>query len=124
MRGFGDYVEDEKASTVKERDHKDATDLVLAVRTANTNANGIGVQRDASYTLDCGDGQAIMKGMQVRRLTPVECERLMGWPDDHTKYGADGELMADSTRYRMCGNGVVANVAEWLGSQVLKAFDQ
>ena len=50
----------------------------------------------------------------VRRLTPRECERLMGWPDDHTRWRADGTEQADSQRYRQCGNGIVAPVAAWL----------
>lgn len=50
----------------------------------------------------------------VRRLTPLECERLMGWPDEHTRYRADGTEQSDSQRYRQCGNGVVAPVAAWL----------
>lgn len=54
----------------------------------------------------------------VRRLTPRECERLMGWPDDHTRWRADGTEIADGPRYRMCGNGVVANVAEWIGRRL------
>lgn len=61
---------------------------------------------------------AISGPMGVRRLTPRECERLMTWPDDHTRYGADGEEFADGPRYRTCGNGVVANVAEWLARRV------
>ena len=55
----------------------------------------------------------------VRRLTPLECERLMGWPDDHTRYAADGREISDSHRYRMCGNGVVASVAEWIGHRLV-----
>jgi len=49
----------------------------------------------------------------VRRLTPVECERLMGWPDGWT----DGQ--ADSHRYKQCGNGVASPVAEWIGKQII-----
>lgn len=55
----------------------------------------------------------------VRRLTPRECERLMGWPDDHTRWDADGNELPDSFRYRSCGNGVAAPVARWIGSQLL-----
>lgn len=54
----------------------------------------------------------------VRRLTPRECERLMGWPDDHTRWTHDGREVADSRRYAMCGNGVVAPVAEWIGTRL------
>ncbi|MGA0081968.1 MAG: DNA (cytosine-5-)-methyltransferase, partial [Ilumatobacteraceae bacterium] len=43
--------------------------------------------------------------MAVRRLTPLECERLMGWPDDHTRWKADGTEQADTHRYKQCGNG-------------------
>ena len=57
----------------------------------------------------------------IRRLTPLECERLMGWPENHTLYRADGKTNPDSTRYKMCGNGVVSNVAEWVGTQIRKA---
>jgi len=63
-------------------------------------------------------GQGIRTATQVRRLTPVECERLMGWPDDHTRWRADGTEVADSHRYRMCGNGVASPVAEWVAGRI------
>jgi len=56
--------------------------------------------------------------LAVRRLTPLECERLMGWPDNHTLYRADGKDNSDSTRYRMCGNGVATPVATWLAKHL------
>jgi DNA (cytosine-5)-methyltransferase 1 len=55
----------------------------------------------------------------VRRLTPLECERLMGWPDDWTRWAGDGTEIADSHRYRLIGNGVVSTVAEWLGRRLV-----
>ncbi len=58
--------------------------------------------------------------MAVRRLTPLECERLMGWPDDHTRWKADGTEQADSHRYKQCGNGVASPVAKWIGKQIAK----
>jgi hypothetical protein len=58
--------------------------------------------------------------MAVRRLTPLECERLMGWPDDHTRYKTDGTEQADTHRYKQCGNGVASPVAEWIGKQLMK----
>lgn len=54
-----------------------------------------------------------------RRLTPVECERLMGWPDNHTAHGIDEKgrdyALADTARYKLCGNGVATPVAAWIG---------
>ncbi len=64
--------------------------------------------------------QPIEPPMAVRRLTPLECERLMGWPDDHTRYKADGTEQADTHRYKQCGNGVASPVAEWIGKQLMK----
>ena len=54
----------------------------------------------------------------VRRLTPIECERLMGWPDNHTLWKADGTEQADSHRYKQCGNGVATPVAKWIAEQL------
>ena len=56
--------------------------------------------------------------MRVRRLTPLECERLMGWPDDHTKYKDDGTEQAETHRYRQCGNGVSTPVAKWVAEHI------
>ena len=57
--------------------------------------------------------------MAVRRLTPLECERLMGWPDDHTRYKADGTEQADTHRYKQAGNGVASPVAQWIAKHIL-----
>jgi DNA (cytosine-5)-methyltransferase 1 len=58
--------------------------------------------------------------MRIRRLTPIECERLMGWPDDHTRYKSDGTEQADTHRYKQCGNGVASPVARWVAEQIAK----
>lgn len=56
----------------------------------------------------------LKKDGSIRRLIPKECERLMSWPDDWTRYGKkeDGTVyeISDSQRYKMCGNGVVSKV--------------
>jgi len=54
----------------------------------------------------------------VRRLTPLECERLMGWPDNHTSQGTNG-VVSDSQRFKMCGNGVASPVAAWIARHIL-----
>ena len=75
---------------------------------------------DPMFTLTKTDIHAVATTMAVRRLTPLECERLMGWPDDHTRYKADGTEQADTHRYKQCGNGVASPVAEWIGKQLMK----
>jgi DNA (cytosine-5)-methyltransferase 1 len=89
------------------------------------NGFGIGNEGDPSYTLDQTGAQSVAaeqgeeSTMQVRRLTPVECERLMGWADNHTLPRADGKQNADTTRYKMCGNGVASPVAQWIGQHLM-----
>lgn len=65
--------------------------------------------------------------LAVRRLTPTECCRLMGWPDDWNAHGIDEDgkqvVIADGSRYRQCGNGVASPVAEWLGRCIVAAHN-
>lgn len=50
----------------------------------------------------------------IRYLTPVECERLMGLPDNYTKYGADGNIILDSARYKALGNAIALPCVEYI----------
>ena len=65
--------------------------------------------------------RAICNNVGVRRLTPRECERLQGFPDDYTRYGMeDGKKIeiSDTQRYRMLGNAVTRTVSMWIGKRV------
>jgi DNA (cytosine-5)-methyltransferase 1 len=54
----------------------------------------------------------------VRRLTPRECERLQGFPDDHTLVPFGKKAMPDGQRYKMCGNSMPVNVIDWLAERI------
>lgn len=54
----------------------------------------------------------------VRRLTPVECERLQGFPDGWT--AVDGDKTPDTPRYKAIGNAVTVSVAEWIGRRIMR----
>lgn len=73
---------------------------------------------DPSFTLTGQDKHGIYDGMKIRRLTPTECERLMGLPDSWTTEGSEGKI-SDSQRYKLCGNGVVVNVVEEIIKRLL-----
>lgn len=100
----------------------------VAIRTAQTSSNGCGIDESGtSYTLDGAQGQAVGSKYGVRRLMPIECERLQGYPDGWTLNAiseSDGKpyQQADSPRYKQCGNGVTASVAEWLGRRIVSFF--
>ena len=69
-----------------------------------------------------GSGNQIIVN-NIRRLMPKECERLMSWPDDWTRWGIDEKgnkvEISDTQRYKMAGNGVVSNVVKWLIENVI-----
>lgn len=209
MTAFGEYADDDSASTVKARDYKDATDLVVTrliepyafqpriarngrgdmgdcvnALTAQAGETGKGdaapcvayaiqerelcVTGDITHTLKAegfdasedgtGRGQPIIPAigfaqnqrdevrlmevsgalasepgmkqttyvlgnpspMAVRRLMPVECERLQGFPDGHTAVptGNKGKPAADGPRYKQLGNSMAVNVMHWIGKRI------
>jgi DNA (cytosine-5)-methyltransferase 1 len=101
-----------------------------ALRAGTKQSTGVLLEGEVAGTLRSGGAGGVPSSrgehlvtestMAVRRLTPLECERLMGWPDDHTRYKADGTEQADTHRYKQCGNGVASPVAEWIGKQLMK----
>ena len=81
--------------------------------------NGRGWSDGAAYTLESGGPtQSVAAGMTVRRLTPLECERLQGFPDNHTLVPHRGKPMADGPRYRLLGNSMAVNVMRWIGERI------
>ena len=71
-------------------------------------------------TLDKGKGDAVstIQGMKVRRLTPRECERLQGFPDDYTNVPHRGKPAADGPRYKALGNSWAVPVVRWIGERI------
>ena len=208
MRAFGDYVNDETASTVKARDHKDATDLTVTysdvsrtllaksndsmaedldtyaihgtqdpdtnINFAHTLGRNHGQENAVAYAFKAGQGAkaggigwaeeqsptltaassgsnlspSVMKNMAVRRLTPVECERLQGFPDNHTLIPRDKRkqitvdeyayvrhhnpkitaeeayrLAKDGPRYKAIGNSMAVPVMHWIGKRIKEALN-
>ena len=68
----------------------------------------------------------LFDGYRIRRLTPIECERLQGFPDDHTAFGNyDGEVkpMSNTQRYKQCGNAVTVDIVSLVAEQLKPIFD-
>jgi len=87
----------------------------------NGPGKGWGDENAPMYTLTKADRHFVATSYEVRRLTEIECERLMGWPDNHTLNRADGKKTASTQRYKMCGNGVASPVAQWVAEQIMAA---
>lgn len=90
-------------------------------RKVENGGNGIGVQAEFAYTQNTSGVMGVGTNTTVRRLLPVECERLMGFPDNHTRIawkGKSEEACPDSQRYKACGNSMCVNVMRWLGMRI------
>jgi site-specific DNA-cytosine methylase len=187
MTAFGEYVEDGTASTLKERDYKDHTDLIAHALSTDGFVESkplifdakrtiYNVDQDVSPTLRSmnftrshingggqlavafaqntrdevrlvgGDGSVVGAlsadaGMKqttyvaeppcsvaatrwtVRRLTPRECERLQGFPDDYTLIPWRGKEASDAVRYKALGNAMACNVMRWIGTRIQMVED-
>ncbi|MDG9858439.1 DNA cytosine methyltransferase [Pseudomonas nitroreducens] len=86
--------------------------------------DGVGVQADHAYTLEArAEVQAVQVASAVRRLTPRECERLQGFPDDYTLIpwrGKPAEECPDGPRYKAIGNSKAIPVVRWIGQRLMR----
>ena len=123
MQGFGDYREGDVASSCKQRDFKGSTDLVCSVDCRNFTEGGeingtLQAKESGGQSLNLNN--TIRQNQVVRRLTPLEYERLQGFPDHWTDLGewtdSNGKRHkdADSPRYKALGNSIALPPWKWL----------
>lgn len=122
VRGRGD------GRDLEIRDHGTAN----AILTPNGGRDGMGVgaiafhnrqdpdvSGDVTHPIGRQDnGLGLGLGMKVRRLTPLECERLQGFPDGWTDVPYRGKPAADGPRYKALGNSMAVNVMRWIGERI------
>ena len=112
--------------------------------TASDRSNKAAWEGDISGTINCQMNSessnlqmGVRENLTVRRLTPIECERLQGFPDNWTaekmeltlernEWKATGKVVkqADGPRYKQMGNAVTVNVAEWIGKRIGKVLNE
>ena len=118
MQSFGDYKENEISSSCKQRDSKDATDLVIGIDDEkNAYIDQFGTLKAHASG---GTQQHVMERMVVRRLTPLECTRLQGFPDgwvcigDWTDEKGRVHKEADAPKYKALGNSIALPFWRWM----------
>ena len=79
---------------------------------------GVGNDGDPQFTLQAAHCHAVAQACAVRRLTPTECERLQGFPDDWTAIAYRGKPAADGPRYKAIGNSMAVPVMRWIGERI------
>jgi site-specific DNA-cytosine methylase len=80
------------------------------------NGNGF-TEGGPMYTLNATWVHGVSQHMAVRRLTPIECERLQGFPDDYTNIK---EKCPDGPRYKAMGNSMAVPVMRWIGKRIME----
>lgn len=119
---------DDKASLRSSSDGSSRSYVTTSIKLSNTQANGDNISEGGQgYTLDSSGtcNQAIFTGKEytgraVRRLTPRECERLQGFPDDRTLIPYRGKPASDSARYKALGNTMTVPVMHWIFDRLVK----
>ena len=99
------------------------TAVSYSTKLHNTGANNAGkLFEEYSTCLDANSpSPALLTPSQVRRLTPIECERLQGFPDNHTRIpwrGKPAEQCPDGPRYKALGNSMAVPVMRWIGQKI------
>ena len=118
-----EFKDGKVVSTQSARQHKDATDLVVDVagldcRNAAENGDLCGTLQKGTSGSSLNSIHPIRNGLLIRRLTPLECERLQGFPDGWT----DIPGASDSARYKALGNSVAIPCVEFIMSRIAAAL--
>jgi len=95
--------------------------LPIAFGAQNSANQGDSVSTEITPTLDKSKTPAVMNDLQVRRLTPTECERLQGFPDNYTQIewrNKAAEECPDGPRYKAMGNSMAVPVMRWIGERI------
>jgi DNA (cytosine-5)-methyltransferase 1 len=88
-------------------------------RNDSNRPQGKGYQEGIGFTMDtCGTDAIASNKRGVRRLLPIECEKLMGFDPGYTAIPFNGKPASDSVRYRALGNSIVTTVLRWLGKRI------
>jgi DNA (cytosine-5)-methyltransferase 1 len=123
-KGKSDLILRVKSATSQGYEEATIGDSIYTSRTESKTRRGrVGKQK--AQTLETSCNQAVVEGYRIRRLTPIECERLQGFPDNHTAFGNyDGVVkpMSNTQRYKQCGNAVTVDVVSAVAKNCLPLF--
>lgn len=117
-------------TTLSTRQYKDPPIIVVTRCGCDGGGKGALASENVSLTLSTRNEQSLFDPNDgpryvVRRLTPVECERLQGFPDGWTDVpDFDGKPMSDAQRYKQLGNSMAVPVMRWIGKRILMVDEE
>lgn len=132
-RSFGDYEPPEHASTLKARNTADNSDVVCETRTFTNLSYGEYRESDIAGTCaqrDYKSARDLALRKFVRRLTPLECERLQGFPDGWTDIGdwtdskGKKRKTSDAARYKALGNSIALPPWKWVLKRLCAEYER
>lgn len=132
-RSFGDYEPSEHAPTLKARNTADNSDVVCETRTFTNPSYGGHREADIAGTCaqrDYKSARDLVLGKYVRRLTPLECERLQGFPDGWTDIGdwtdskGKKRKTSDAARYKAIGNSIALPPWKWVLKRLCAEYER
>ena len=114
-----------RESTKKGYREADVGDGVATDRINCSVRRGV-AHKESTGTLNTQDGSwgTVTNDYRIRKLTPVECERLQAFPDNWTKYGKDDEEISDTQRYKCMGNAVTTSVVTYVINKMFGVSDE
>ena len=121
------YAQEIKVKSATSKGYEVATEgdsINLSQPNSETRRGRVG--KGKAQTLETSCNQAAVQDYRIRRLTPIECERLQGFPDNHTEYGNyDGEVkkMSNTQRYKQCGNAVTVDVVQAVAEKLKPIYN-
>jgi DNA (cytosine-5)-methyltransferase 1 len=109
-------VQSDIAYTVEARTEVQA--VAFAWQQGGDHTTSLALEVERTPTIQRSQSLAVHQGWAVRRLTPRECERLQGFPDDFTNVPYRGKQAADGPRYKALGNSMAVNAMRWIGQRI------
>jgi DNA (cytosine-5)-methyltransferase 1 len=115
----GEYGTAPVASTISARDYKSPSDLIQPITAPTLTASNDPSRSPQSSEVTNQVAAVLQASMAVRRLTPVECERLQGFPDNYTNIPwRKSDESPDGPRYKALGNSMAVPVMGWIGNRI------
>lgn len=129
-RGYWNIASEAQTLGTQARALYESTVVTHSLRAEGCDASEDGTGRGTPLTMALrassggGDKAHVLTEWEVRRLLPVECERLQGLMDNWTLVPIHGKLASDSARYKVIGNSWAVPVVRWLGSRIQSVHER
>ena len=115
---LGEVRAGEVFNTINTNSNASGRNTPMVAFPANMSATQTASTEGVACNLQARNPTVVASALQVRRLTPIECERLQGFPDSYTNVPHRGKPAADGPRYKALGNSMAVPCMRWIGERI------